>query len=1107
MHYQHYAAAPSYPPASAAMHPGSRLVGHHGVAQPPLQGNPAAIPVSVGLNGGAGSVSIMPAASPAYCGGPAGYPAVGDRPPGSNFGPAPAAPAAWRPVGPAQSSVAYVGPQHPPQSGFPQHGHTQSGLTAQMQLGKPAMPVTLGSALPAGAPGAPFAGMGPPASAMLPSAACGCNAGPGGCAGGRQLLSNISEVPSQEHRRMSSLSPRPSAVEEQSSPTYAPHTRLEPTPGRSARRAALCEQAFSWVDGCRTGHLSMSQNKTGLTLVFEQLGDVPMPKDAWYVKVHRNYADEQGLITLHDFMDIVQQWDEHNLNKRLNSDQGGLSGGAALGPVSGGSQPSSAGGCLPSGAVPASTAQEAASHWQPASVQPLSSSPPAQAAPTAGPGDAAGAVGPQTRPHTHARVRSDPPLQPLQPSTAAVAASGAPPPRTAAPQQPAAAPQRGSSELQALAVGSRAESVGAGHRVEFIGPEWARGDLDIAWGQAGTVRTVAGDNSLIVTFDNGQEGRIDVDHLRAASELQPSAALAAPQCSSADPGFSHTRQASVDAPAPTPSNRPAGAVKGAGNAHDAGAVSSQLDRTASRFTGESARSAAAEIASDVMFPTYAGRLAIFDDYEFLGDVGSGSFGKVMVVKHRETQKLRACKVMTVQTALQRELTDTEIKLLKSLNHPNIMKLFEVYFENGSKDRVTSGNIYLVTELCEGGDLFSRILHHYERLKQPMTESHVAFMMQQILSATKYCHDRGIVHRDIKPENILFVDRSPNSLLKIIDFGLANFTGKIQATAKEVKIPRSGALGRLAKMLPKVGGKSLIPQHERKRVMQRAGTAHYMAPEMIEGSYNEKADLFSIGIIFCQLLTGWHPFYVPQMDDEQSVRAKISSPEPLQFPRDLVERISKEAHDLCCKLLEKSAAKRYNAGQALEHAWFRDPSKASPYGNVEVLSASIFEGLQKYQTYNKLKRAVLQLLTRELSEREIQELRSKFMALDTEGDGLLSPAELVEGMRHVGYNMGPDELARLVAALDGSGSQRIGYKEFISALIERRVQFDRQQLRECFKKLDRNQTGRISYEDVRQILRKGITESEWQEITAVGTGDRFELTFEEFAALMEADGDI
>jgi len=506
-----------------------------------------------------------------------------------------------------------------------------------------------------------------------------------------------------------------------------------------------------------------------------------------------------------------------------------------------------------------------------------------------------------------------------------------------------------------------------------------------------------------------------------------------------------------------------------------------------------------------MFPTYVGRLAIFDDYDFFGDVGSGAFGKVMVIRHKQTKQLRACKVVEVQTALQSELIHTEIKLLKSLNHPNIMNMHEVYFEHEhERGTVTCGNIYIVTELCEGGDLFMRILHHYKNLKQAMTECHVSYMMRQILSATQYCHEKAIIHRDIKPENILFVDRSSASPLKIIDFGLANFTEKIREQAKEVKIPRGGAVGQLARMLPSVNGKHLIPWHDRKKVMQKAGTPHYMAPEMIEGDYDEMADLFSIGIILCQLLTGWHPFYTPG-DDEPSVRAKISADEPVRFPPEIWHPVSKEALDLTRKLLEKCPRKRLDASAALAHPWFIDPNKPSPFGNVSALSVSIFDGLMKYQAYNKLKRAVLQLLTRELSEFQIQELRKKFMALDTGGDGLLCTEELLEGMRHVGYEIKRDDIKQIMAVLDGTGNQRIGYKEFISALIERRVRFDRQQLLECFKKFDTGNTGKIRYEDVASVMSPALSESEWHEIAGCGSqvpNSMPALTFEQFVELMQ-----
>eukprot|EP00930_Biecheleria_cincta_P033592 TRINITY_DN2327_c0_g2_i1.p1 TRINITY_DN2327_c0_g2~~TRINITY_DN2327_c0_g2_i1.p1 ORF type:complete len:944 (-),score=170.29 TRINITY_DN2327_c0_g2_i1:258-2876(-) len=722
---------------------------------------------------------------------------------------------------------------------------------------------------------------------------------------------------------------------------------------RTAHRSKLCKQAFQFVDALQTGHIDISQNKTGLTMVFDQLADVPMPKDEWYARVFRNFVgNESDLIDYRGFKEIVRQWDEHHQKKRQQYHQ-----------------------------------QQQPLHHQPEQQSHLSVQ--------------------QLEKQKSSSVDVPLPL-PLEEKALTAVFSNRP--------SPAVSLDTGCIALPEDSVNER---------------------------------------------DSGA--------------VQPPVRLQATSPSS-NHACAQTRRASVTG-------------KALGEASD------------ERRDG---REAAAMIASEVMFPTYVGRLAIFDDYEFFGDVGSGSFGKVMVVRHRNTKQLRACKVVAVQTALQRELMDTEIKLLKSLNHPNIMKMHEVYFEQARKQgQITNGNIYLVTELCEGGDLFSRILHHYDRLKKPMTESHVAYMMQQILSATQFCHGNGIIHRDIKPENILFVDRSSNSALKIIDFGLANFHEKIREQAKEVKVARSGAIGRLARLLPAVNGRHLIPWHERKKVMQKAGTPHYMAPEMIEGSYDEKVDLFSIGIILCQLFTGWHPFYTPG-DDETSVRAKISQPEPVQFPTDIWQTVSEEARDLCRKLLEKSAKKRLSAKQALEHPWFKDPSKPSPFGNIQGLSHSIFDGLMQYQAYNKLKRAVLQLLTRELSEFQIQELRAKFMALDTQGDGLLSPEELVEGMRNIGYEMTQNELGQIMAALDGSGSQRIGYKEFISALIERRVKFDRQQLFECFKKFDKQGIGRITYQDIQSVMCNAVTESEWQEIAGftADAGNMPELSFDEFVTLMD-----
>lgn len=530
------------------------------------------------------------------------------------------------------------------------------------------------------------------------------------------------------------------------------------------------------------------------------------------------------------------------------------------------------------------------------------------------------------------------------------------------------------------------------------------------------------------------------------------------------------------------------------------------------------------VKRDAMFPTRRGEQALYDDYEILGDLsnGSGAFGRVMIVQRWKTEQLRACKAVKVRSAQERELIDTEIELLKSLVHPNIVELHAVYFEDSNEDRTGGAKVYLVCEYCQGGDLLSRITHHYVTLKEPMSESHVAYMMQQILSATHFCHNLGIMHRDLKPQNILFQTRSRWSPIKIIDYGLADFVSKTQQSAKEVPQPQDGdeALcledngGNWLAQVPDLcfGGKGWVRKNSVRHVMQVAGTTPYMAPEVFAGWYDHRFDNFSIGVILYECLCGKHPFFDPRTDDARKVKANIRSGEPI-FPADVFGTTSYGAINLCKGLLKKDPDERITALQALEHPWLQDPEKPSAFGNKGELTLSMFKGLVSYPAHDKFRRAVYLMLTKELSEQQTQELRKLFMALDETGNGILTPKELLQGMQHVGIELPEEELGKLVAALSPSGTEQIQYREFISALIQRRVKVDRAQLFECFRKFDIGGIGRIRYEDVRDVLSgigdgdaPGITESEWAEVVspcaAAGTKTAVELTFDDFVALLE-----
>lgn len=138
-------------------------------------------------------------------------------------------------------------------------------------------------------------------------------------------------------------------------------------------------------------------------------------------------------------------------------------------------------------------------------------------------------------------------------------------------------------------------------------------------------------------------------------------------------------------------------------------------------------------------------------------MGQGGFGEVRKCISRDAKVIRAVKIIKKETMTPEEIESFkhEITILKMLDHPNILKLYEVFDE--------PKRYCMVTELCKGGELFNEIVR-----KVQFTEQEAASIIQQILLAISFCHDQGIVHRDLKPENVL-IDKELNNTLKIIDF--------------------------------------------------------------------------------------------------------------------------------------------------------------------------------------------------------------------------------------------------------------------------------------------------------------------------------------------------
>ena len=255
-------------------------------------------------------------------------------------------------------------------------------------------------------------------------------------------------------------------------------------------------------------------------------------------------------------------------------------------------------------------------------------------------------------------------------------------------------------------------------------------------------------------------------------------------------------------------------------------------------------------------------------------LGIGTFSKVKLGINKYTKEKVAIKLLEKNKITEKsdlERIFREMSIVKTLNHPNIVKTHEI-FDNEKY-------YFMIMDYCPGGELFDYIVK-----KIRLNEEESSFFFYQIINAVEYIHSKGIVHRDLKPENLLLNDKNK---LKIIDFGLSNY---------------------------------FFPDSEKNLLKTPCGSPCYAAPEMVSGNnYNGfKTDIWAIGIILYAMLVGYLPF---EDNDNDILFQKILECD-LEFP----DFLSNLSIDIITKILNVDSDKRYTIQDIKKHMFYLNGKK-------------------------------------------------------------------------------------------------------------------------------------------------------------------------------------
>ena len=441
---------------------------------------------------------------------------------------------------------------------------------------------------------------------------------------------------------------------------------------------------------------------------------------------------------------------------------------------------------------------------------------------------------------------------------------------------------------------------------------------------------------------------------------------------------------------------------------------------------------------------------LLDLYDVVKQLGKGGYGKVYEVKNKKTGEVRACKHLSKLNVKDLDKFRREIEIMKKMDHPNIIKIYEVFESERS--------LYIIMEECKGGEIFDRIIEHIQN-KQMYSEKDAANIFQQVMSCIQYCHNQNICHRDLKPENLLYLNpgSEKDNRIKVIDFGLSQACDRLKT---------------------------------------KVGTAYYVSPEILNGNYTHLCDIWSAGVILYILLSGDPPFNGP---NDNAIYNKVAQMK-FSFPENKWKNISKEAKDLISHMLVPEK-ERFTASKVLEHDWFKN-AKDVPLSDIQFNEKNLFMNFAKGSFIKKMG---LMFIASRLDENEINNLKNVFSAFDTGKDGQISYEELRKGLMDMKSNkMTEEDIKKLFEALDVDQNGKIDYTEFIAATMDEANYYKHERLLEAFESFDKDGSGQISKGELLQTLKaEKCQEKEIEKfIKAVDKDGNGKISKEEFMTLMK-----